>query len=328
MKCENCGKEHDGSYGSGRFCSESCKQQYNVKQKEGKHYCCKFCGKEFNKPTSLGAHTTNCKLNPNSSKTKHKSITTRSLHAKEQNPLITITTKCQQCGKEFQQTITTKEYKRNAIHKCCSSKCAKSFAAKQQTAESLRKRKVSILLRLENGKSYGFCQPKKTYFCQNCGKSIDRTVFSSNLYCSKECRKIGRHNKLSALTKARCAKGEFGGKNNDTYKKHKRGWYKGFYCGSSWELAFLIWALDHNLNIKRCDKVFKYEYNGKIYNYYPDFEIDGVIYEIKGFEDFKAKAKHKAFPEIIYLKKNDLKEQFKYVKETYGKNYVELLTDK
>lgn len=24
MQCENCGKEHDGSYGSGRFCCKSC----------------------------------------------------------------------------------------------------------------------------------------------------------------------------------------------------------------------------------------------------------------------------------------------------------------
>ena len=31
MKCENpnCGKEHDGSYGSGRFCSKTCKCAYN-----------------------------------------------------------------------------------------------------------------------------------------------------------------------------------------------------------------------------------------------------------------------------------------------------------
>jgi len=26
--CENCGKEHDGSYGSGRFCSKSCKMSF------------------------------------------------------------------------------------------------------------------------------------------------------------------------------------------------------------------------------------------------------------------------------------------------------------
>ena len=28
MKCEQCGNEHDGSYGSGRFCSEKCKRSY------------------------------------------------------------------------------------------------------------------------------------------------------------------------------------------------------------------------------------------------------------------------------------------------------------
>jgi hypothetical protein len=30
FKCENpdCGKEHDGSYGSGRFCCEKCKRHY------------------------------------------------------------------------------------------------------------------------------------------------------------------------------------------------------------------------------------------------------------------------------------------------------------
>lgn len=30
MKCENCGNEHDGSYGSGRFCSDSCRRRFCV----------------------------------------------------------------------------------------------------------------------------------------------------------------------------------------------------------------------------------------------------------------------------------------------------------
>ena len=39
MICENCGKEHDGSYGSGRFCSKDCRFSYIGKQtnKNGKH---------------------------------------------------------------------------------------------------------------------------------------------------------------------------------------------------------------------------------------------------------------------------------------------------
>lgn len=30
-KCEYCGKEHDGSYGSGRFCSKSCAKGFSTK---------------------------------------------------------------------------------------------------------------------------------------------------------------------------------------------------------------------------------------------------------------------------------------------------------
>jgi hypothetical protein len=30
MICEFCGKEHDGSYGSGRFCSKSCCSKFNL----------------------------------------------------------------------------------------------------------------------------------------------------------------------------------------------------------------------------------------------------------------------------------------------------------
>jgi hypothetical protein len=31
----------------------------------------------------------------------------------------------------------------------------------------------------------------------------------------------------------------------------KKGWYKGFFCDSSYELAYLIYCLDHQINIKR-----------------------------------------------------------------------------
>jgi 5-methylcytosine-specific restriction endonuclease McrA len=31
MKCENCGSEHEGSYGSGRFCSSKCARGFSTK---------------------------------------------------------------------------------------------------------------------------------------------------------------------------------------------------------------------------------------------------------------------------------------------------------
>lgn len=58
--CENinCNKEHDESYGSGRFCSSKCARQFshlNDNKKDFKIAPCIVCGKEVevNKRTSL-----------------------------------------------------------------------------------------------------------------------------------------------------------------------------------------------------------------------------------------------------------------------------------
>lgn len=48
-KCENCGNEHDGSYGSGRFCSKHCERSFCSKQV--KNHKCNFPGK---KPAAYG----------------------------------------------------------------------------------------------------------------------------------------------------------------------------------------------------------------------------------------------------------------------------------
>lgn len=54
MKCEKCGKEHDGSYGSGRFCSVICaksriqtneiREKKSLKLTINKPVYCKYCG--------------------------------------------------------------------------------------------------------------------------------------------------------------------------------------------------------------------------------------------------------------------------------------------
>ena len=47
MICENCGKEHNGSYGSGRFCCKECARAYSGKHhiKGKKEVKCNICGK-------------------------------------------------------------------------------------------------------------------------------------------------------------------------------------------------------------------------------------------------------------------------------------------
>lgn len=56
--CENCGKEHNGSYGSGRFCSKECAKSFSTKSDNKvslKLGNCIDCGKEIyvNKRASL-----------------------------------------------------------------------------------------------------------------------------------------------------------------------------------------------------------------------------------------------------------------------------------
>ena len=47
MICENCGKNYNIIYGSGRFCSEKCARSYSTKNSHGqlKEAKCIDCGK-------------------------------------------------------------------------------------------------------------------------------------------------------------------------------------------------------------------------------------------------------------------------------------------
>ena len=72
MICEQCGTEHDGSYGSGRFCSRKCRCQYTGQQsnKNGKltghapaiahkashEWVCPHCGKPLSSRRLLTEH--------------------------------------------------------------------------------------------------------------------------------------------------------------------------------------------------------------------------------------------------------------------------------
>ncbi len=88
------------------------------------------------------------------------------------------------------------------------------------------------------------------------------------------------------------------------------------YCGSTYELAFLIWHIDNNIKINRCDVSFEYEFEGKKHRYYPDFVIDNNIYEIKGrilpIDFVKIKAAN-----AILIDKDEIKTYIKYVSKAY-----------
>lgn len=107
----------------------------------------------------------------------------------------------------------------------------------------------------------------------------------------------------------------------------KSGWYKGIWCDSSWELAFVIYNLDNGIEFKRNTSKFKYEFNNEIHNYIPDFIIDDTYIEIKGRITEQWKAKFNQFPKNLKLKVitgKEINTYLNYVISKYGDNFIEL----
>lgn len=110
----------------------------------------------------------------------------------------------------------------------------------------------------------------------------------------------------------------------------KSGWYKGIWCDSSWELAWVIYSLDNNIQFSRNWEKFKYTINGKERNYTPDFLVNEIYQEIKGRRNFsnldeENKQKILQFTKPLnVLYENEMKPILDYVIKKYGKNYIKL----
>jgi len=103
--------------------------------------------------------------------------------------------------------------------------------------------------------------------------------------------------------------------------RSKSGYYKGIYCGSTYELCWVIYSLDHNIGFTRFPKIL--EKNGV--KYFPDFLLadQKTIIETKGYEnqdsvDRKTEVAQSHGYIVCVLRKEDLQYAFDYVKQTYN----------
>lgn len=222
---------------------------------------------------------------------------------------------CEKCGKEFFEDYRVdKGWRSKTISRFCSRACANS---RTFSKESNQKKAESILKTLE---AKGWAE--KIKLCRGCGCKINfrsTTGFCKNCKETSEVYKQEHHLKLS-----KAAKG------NGGYRLHsgrgKHGTYKGYRCDSSWELAYVVYNLEHNIPFIRNTEAFEYEFESKKHKYYPDF-IEGDTYvEIKGYFQESVKAKTEQFPKklkVLYLK--DMQKYLDYTKEKYGDKFWEVL---
>lgn len=105
----------------------------------------------------------------------------------------------------------------------------------------------------------------------------------------------------------------------------KSGRYKGHWCDSSWELAYVIYNIEHGIKFERNTKSFAYIFEGNVCKYIPDYIMDDEYIEIKGYENKKWKCKLSQFPhKLKVLKKNDMLPILEYVIKKYGKDFIKL----
>ena len=213
---------------------------------------------------------------------------------------------CENCGKVIDGSYGSGRF--------CNRHCATIYGnthRPKRSAESKKKTSISVKNSIK-------CQiaaerSRKIYHCKYCNKEFfisDIRDISGRLYCSKECK----HKYLSEHT----------GGYREGSGRGKQGWYKGIHCDSSWELAYLVYHLDHNLYIERCKEKRQYVWNNKQHTYYPDFITDNGIIEIKGYSTDQWKSKEEQNPDVKVLYKNEIKPYLDYVTNTYGTDFIKL----
>lgn len=206
-------------------------------------------------------------------------------------------------------------------NKLCSQTCSASFSNKKRKEAGWRLSTDSLERLKVSGKKYGhLARPKAvrhTVTCKICEKLFTVLPSSANRkYCSRSCRTSD-----SGLYK-KCG----GYRQGSGYSKS--GYYKGIYCQSTYELCWVIWALDNRIKFSR----FKGILEGNGLKYVPDFLLeDGItIIEIKGYErtdsvEKKTKLAESLGYKVNVLRKQDLNYIFEYVKQNYKTNKFETL---
>lgn len=271
---------------------------------------CKFCGKNFTRACGCAQHETLCELNPN-----------------KRNNLFN----CRFCGAECKGTYLKQH------EECCLENpsrlvfvcqfCGRISSTRSGHIRHERECKLNPDRRSQSpgvGWSKGLTKETDTRVAK-CAQRVKESREAGNFKPSW----LGRQH--TAAQKQRISEKMRGNTNNNPDKtgRGKKGWYKGFFCASTYELAFVIYCLDHNIPIKKFTEYYSYEYQGKQHKYYPDFIIHDTICEIKGFwtELVDVKTSSVTDRPIKVLYRKDLREVFDYIKATYDKEVDKNISD-
>lgn len=230
---------------------------------------------------------------------------------------------CEICNEKIDITKLGK-YVKKPFRFCsviCANKYSSSFLKQNPKFKILKCSKCGKDFSIDSRARKGRCDECLYYSnCKICNIRFRRLTKNPSKICSSECRiQVYQTEEFRKRHSIRM-KGKSGGYTPGAGNS-KHGYFRGIYCGSTYELVWVIYRLDNNLSANRFEGYLKNEETGLIY--YPDFiEDDGkTIYEMKGYwtksvDDKTELAISKGY-DVVLLYKEDLEFCFKWVKENY-----------
>ena len=258
---------------------------------------CQLCGQQFKNKSSFTQHVKyHCKANPN-----RQQVNAYRVHKQAA---------CSICGKLFDVANLRKH----------EASCGKVDRQRHVSHEGLNCEFCGKLCKNKNSLAQHELR---------CKENPERKDFNNlAAFVAKESAeaRTERYKNCRETLKARIALGEVNYDNN-IRTKYKFGTYQGYHCDSSWELAFVIYNLDHNIIFSRNTERFPYLWRDATHYYYPDFIIQDTYYEVKSYFDDRVAAKCEAFPEdkiLVILDQVKIQPYLNYCEKTYGKDFATL----
>lgn len=281
-----------------------------------KTYTCKYCNKQWETNEKRNGHQSRCYYNPKRKQTLQRvSNTLKCKYIKIVEPKGEYRIQCAKCGKQFHLELTEKLYLSGKYKKYCSRKCANSrnWNQKDKLKKSVANKGNQSVIQANNRPRSSKYQ-SKVQICPIC-KVEFQTKGIKRTYCSRICYKNDVNLQYRNNGSGGYRKGSGHGKS---------GWYKGIYCDSSWQLAYVMYHLDNNLPIQRNRQKRTYSWNGQQHIYIPDFITKQGLVQIKGYITQQWKQKQRYNPDVKVIDKEHIQQYLEYVKSKYGKNFIEL----
>ena len=187
-------------------------------------YKCKYCGKEFERVSSLGGHVSCCKFNPNNKKPQVE---------KKFYKLF-----CKKCGKEYELELTENQFNSDKYSKFCSRSCSNSHIHSKDTKEKISNGVIKYF-KEQNKTEQNIPNSSRSKFkkriCKVCGKEyfFNKEIFpnSTRIVCSKECREYYLSHKKEFLSSESIHKlSEAGKKSAKNQSEIRRSKNEKYFC--------------------------------------------------------------------------------------------------